>query len=170
MQTSHKYLDPVALSRIGGMELVARLVVEGFVTGLHKSPYQGFSVEFAEHRQYMPGDEIRYIDWKVYGKSDRYYIKKFEEETNLRAYILLDTSASMNYKHAAEGLTKFEYGCYLAATLTYLMLKQRDSRSCRVSTLRYRYYTIHSTERCRNTSTSDYVRFGKCYPPVRKPS
>ena len=100
MQTSHKYLDPVALSRIGGMELVARLVVEGFVTGLHKSPYQGFSVEFAEHRQYMPGDEIRYIDWKVFGKSDRYYVKKFEEETNLRAYILLDTSASMNYKHA----------------------------------------------------------------------
>ena len=127
MQTSHQYLDPVALSRIGGMELVARLVVEGFVTGLHKSPYQGFSVEFAEHRQYMPGDEIRYIDWKVYGKSDRYYVKKFEEETNLRAYILLDTSASMNYKHAEEGLTKFEYGCYLAATLTYLMLKQRDS-------------------------------------------
>lgn len=127
MQKSHKYLDPVALSRIGGMELVARLVVEGFVTGLHKSPYQGFSVEFAEHRQYMPGDEIRYIDWKVYGKSDRYYVKKYEEETNLRAYILLDTSASMGYKHAEEGLTKFEYGCYLAATLTYLMLKQRDS-------------------------------------------
>lgn len=127
MQTSHRYLDPVALSRIGSMELVARLVVEGFVTGLHKSPYQGFSVEFAEHRQYMPGDEIRYIDWKVFGKSDRYYIKKFEEETNLRGYILLDTSASMNYKHKDDSLTKFEYGGYLAATLTYLMLKQRDS-------------------------------------------
>ncbi len=130
MQTSHKYLDPVALSRIGSMELVARLVVEGFITGLHKSPYQGFSVEFAEHRQYMPGDEIRYIDWKVFGKSDRYYVKKFEEETNLRAYILLDTSASMNFSQGdteRKTLTKFEYGCYLAASLAYLMLKQRDS-------------------------------------------
>lgn len=127
MQTTHKYLDPVTLSRIGSMELVARLVVEGFVTGLHKSPYQGFSVEFAEHRQYMPGDEIRYIDWKVFGKSDRYYIKKFEEETNLRAYILLDTSASMNFKHTDSSITKFEYGCYLTASLAYLMLKQRDS-------------------------------------------
>ena len=127
MRTSHRYLDPVALSRLGGMELVARLVVEGFITGLHKSPYQGFSVEFAEHRQYMPGDEIRYIDWKVYGKSDRYYIKKFEEETNLRAYILLDASGSMNYKYDEKNITKFEYGCYLAASLTYLMLKQRDS-------------------------------------------
>ena len=127
MRTTHRYLDPLALSRLGGMELVARLVVEGFITGLHKSPYQGFSVEFAEHRQYMPGDEIRYIDWKVYGKSDRYYIKKFEEETNLRAYILLDISASMNYKYDEKSLTKFEYGCYLAASLAYLMLKQRDS-------------------------------------------
>ena len=143
------------------MELVARLVVEGFVTGLHKSPYQGFSVEFAEHRQYMPGDEIRYIDWKVYGKSDRYYVKKFEEETNLRAYILLDTSASMNYKHGEEGLTKFEYGCYLAATLTYLMLKQRDSVG--LSTLRHGYYALHSAERCCHTSASDYVRFRERY-------
>jgi len=127
MITSDKYIDPVALSRLGNMELVARLVVEGFITGLHKSPYQGFSVEFAEHRQYMPGDEIRYIDWKVFGKSDRYYVKKFEEETNLRAYIVLDASASMNYKYDDKGITKFEYGCYLAASLSYLMLKQRDS-------------------------------------------
>ena len=84
-KTSYNYLDPVALSRLGNMELVARLVVEGFITGLHKSPYQGFSIEFSEHRQYMPGYEVRHIDWKVYGKSDRYYVKKFEEETNLRA-------------------------------------------------------------------------------------
>lgn len=124
-----KYLDPVALSRLAGAELVARLVVEGFISGMHKSPYQGFSVEFAEHRQYMPGDEIRYIDWKVYGKSDRYYIKKFEEETNLKSYILLDTSGSMAFKdnEPSEGITKLEYGCYLAASLAYLMLKQRDS-------------------------------------------
>ena len=127
MRKSHKFLDPAALSRLGDMELVARLVVEGFITGLHKSPYQGFSVEFAEHRQYMPGDEIRYIDWKVYGKSDRYYVKKFEEETNLRTYILLDASRSMDYKYDEKTLTKFEYGCYLAASLSYLMLKQRDS-------------------------------------------
>jgi len=125
MRTSRKYLDPVALSKLGGLELVARLVVEGAVTGLHKSPYQGFSIEFAEHRQYMPGDEIRNIDWKVYAKSDRYYVKKYEEETNLRAYILLDASKSMDFK--SNGLSKLEYGCYLTASLSYLMLKQRDS-------------------------------------------
>ena len=127
MQTKHHYLDPVALSRLGNLELVARLVVEGFVTGLHKSPYQGFSVEFSEHRQYMPGDEIRHIDWKVFGKSDRYYVKKFEEETNLRAYLVLDASQSMTYQFDGSGISKLQYGCYLAASLTYLMLKQRDS-------------------------------------------
>jgi len=127
MQTKHHYLDPVALSRLGNLELVARLVVEGFVTGLHKSPYQGFSVEFSEHRQYMPGDEIRHIDWKVFGKSDRYYVKKFEEETNLRVYLVLDTSQSMTYQFDGSGISKLQYGCYLAASLTYLMLKQRDS-------------------------------------------
>jgi uncharacterized protein (DUF58 family) len=120
----HKFLDPVALSKLGGLELVARLVVEGFISGLHRSPYQGYSVEFAEHRQYMPGDEIKHIDWKVYAKSERFYIKKFEEETNLKAYILLDTSGSMGYKSG--GISKLDYGCYLAASLTYLMLRQRD--------------------------------------------
>lgn len=111
------------------MELTARLVVEGFISGLHKSPYQGFSVEFVEHRQYMPGDEIRYIDWKVYAKSDRFYVKKFEEETNLRSYIVIDVSGSMGYKSkkAFADLTKLEFGCYVAASLSYLMLKQRDS-------------------------------------------
>jgi uncharacterized protein (DUF58 family) len=126
---SRTYLDPGAISRLAGMELVARLVVEGFISGMHKSPYQGFSVEFVEHRQYMPGDEIRYIDWKVYGKSDRYYVKKFEEETNLKSYLLLDTSGSMAFKsdESSGEITKLEYGCYLAACLAYLMLKQRDS-------------------------------------------
>lgn len=129
MDEKRKYLDPSALSRLAGMEIAARLVVEGFISGMHKSPYQGFSVEFVEHRQYMPGDEIRYIDWKVYGKSDRYYIKKFEEETNLRSYLVLDTSGSMGFKSdkSSNSITKLEYGCYLAASLTYLMLKQRDS-------------------------------------------
>ena len=120
-----KYLDPTTVSRLAGMEMKARLVVEGFIVGLHKSPYHGFSVEFAEHRQYMPGDDIKHIDWKVYGKSDRFYIKQFEEETNLRGYILLDASASMGYK--SDHISKFEYGSYLAAALAFLMLRQQDA-------------------------------------------
>jgi uncharacterized protein (DUF58 family) len=120
-----KYLDPAVISRLGSMDIKARLVVEGFVSGLHRGPYKGFSVEFAEHRQYMPGDSIRYVDWKVYGKTDRFYIKEYEEETNLRAYLILDASGSMGY--SSDGITKLEYGCYLAASLAYLMLKQQDS-------------------------------------------
>jgi uncharacterized protein (DUF58 family) len=120
-----KYLDPAVVSRLKGMDIKARLVVEGFVSGLHRGPYKGFSVEFAEHRQYMPGDPIRYIDWKVYGKTDRFYIKEYEEETNLRAYIIMDGSGSMGY--SSNGMTKLEYGSYLAASLSYLMLKQQDS-------------------------------------------
>jgi uncharacterized protein (DUF58 family) len=100
-------------------------VVEGFITGLHKSPYHGFSVEFAEHRQYMPGDDIRHLDWKVYAKTDRFFVKQFEEETNLKAYLLLDASASMGY--TSHSVTKLQYASYLSAALSYLMLKQRDS-------------------------------------------
>lgn len=120
-----KYLDPAYISRISNLELRARLVVEGFIAGLHKSPYHGFSVEFAEHRQYMPGDEIKHIDWKVYGKTDRYFVKQFEEETNLKAYLLLDCSASMGY--AGSGVSKFQYASMLAAALAYLMIRQRDA-------------------------------------------
>jgi len=120
-----KYLDPAVISRLKGIDVKARLVVEGFVTGLHRGPYKGFSVEFAEHRPYMPGDPIRHIDWKVYGKTDRFYIKEYEEETNLRAYIILDASGSMGY--TSGGISKLEYGCYLGASLAYLMLKQQDS-------------------------------------------
>ena len=108
-----KYLDPVTVSRLKNMEMRARLVVEGFITGLHKSPYHGFSVEFAEHRPYNPGDDLRHVDWKVYAKSDRYYIKQYEEETNLRHYVVLDTSASMQYRYAGQ-ISKLEYGAYLA--------------------------------------------------------
>jgi uncharacterized protein (DUF58 family) len=108
------------------MELVARLVVEGFITGLHKSPYHGFSVEFAEHRQYMAGDEIKHIDWKIYGRTDRYYIKQFEEETNLKAYIVLDGSGSMAYASGGR-LTKLEYASYVAAALAQLLVQQRDA-------------------------------------------
>ena len=119
------YLTPEAVSKLGNMNLIARLVVEGFMTGLHRSPYHGFSVEFAEHRQYMPGDDIRHVDWKVYGKTDRYYVKQFEEETNLKAYILLDASASMAY--GSQGVSKFHYASWVAAALTYMMIKQRDA-------------------------------------------
>ena len=120
-----RFLQPEVISKLSNLELKARLVVEGFITGLHRSPYHGFSVEFAEHRQYMPGDPIRNIDWKLFAKSDRYFVKEFEEETNLKAYILLDASASMGY--TSSKISKLEYSRYLAASLTYLMLKQRDS-------------------------------------------
>jgi uncharacterized protein (DUF58 family) len=120
-----KYLNPEVVSKLASIELKARLVVEGFIVGLHRSPYHGFSVEFAEHRQYMPGDDFKHIDWKVYGKSDRFFIKQFEEETNLKAYILLDASNSMGFK--SNGITKLEYGSYLAASLSYLMLRQQDA-------------------------------------------
>jgi len=120
-----RFLKPDVVSKLSGMEIKARLVVEGFIAGLHKSPYHGFSVEFAEHRQYMPGDPLKNVDWKVYAKTDRFFIKEFEEETNLKAYILVDTSGSMGY--SSNSLNKLEYACYLSAALSYLMLKQRDS-------------------------------------------
>jgi uncharacterized protein (DUF58 family) len=118
-------LKPETVSSLSNLNLIARLVVEGFMTGLHKSPYHGFSVEFAEHRQYMPGDDIKHVDWKVYAKTDRYYVKQFEEETNLKAYLLLDSSASMSY--ASGRISKHRYATFLAAALAYLMIKQRDS-------------------------------------------
>jgi uncharacterized protein (DUF58 family) len=107
------------------MELRARMVVEGFIQGMHRSPYHGFSVEFAEYRQYMPGDAPRYVDWKVYGKTDRYYVKEFEEETNLKGIILLDKSASMGF--SGRGITKLRWGSLLAAALAFLMIKQQDA-------------------------------------------
>jgi len=120
------YLDPASVAQLENMELRARLIVEGFITGLHRSPYHGFSVEFAEHRPYNPGDELRHVDWRVYAKTDRYYIKQYEEETNLRHHVVLDTSPSMHYQ--GEGpVTKLEYGAYLAAALHNLMLRQRDA-------------------------------------------
>lgn len=133
-----KYLNPEVVSRLSSIELKARLVVEGFIVGLHRSPYHGFSVEFAEHRQYMPGDDFKHIDWKVYGKSDRFFIKQFEEETNLKGYILLDASNSMGYK--SDGITKLEYGSYLAASLSYLMLRQQDAPGLLVYDERIRSY------------------------------
>ena len=122
-----QYLDFDVVARISNMQLLAKVVVEGFILGLHRSPYRGFSVEFAEYRQYTPGDEIKHIDWKVYGKTDRYYIKQFEEETNLTCHILLDASGSMAYKSRETGLSKLQYGSCLAACLSYFMMRQRDA-------------------------------------------
>jgi len=117
-------LDPAVVARLGTLELRARTVVEGFISGLHRSPFKGFSVEFAEYRQYIHGDDLSTIDWKVYARSDRYYVKKFEEETNLDCQLLIDVSGSMAY--GSQGITKFEYAACLAASLGYLMNRQRD--------------------------------------------
>lgn len=119
------YFDPKVLAGISNLALRARWVVEGLMSGVHKSRAKGFSVEFEEHREYSPGDEIRRIDWKALGKFDRYFIKEYEDETNLRAYLLLDASASMNY--ASDGITKFDYACTLTASLAYLILRQQDA-------------------------------------------
>ena len=121
-----KYLDPSIVSKLNSLELKARLVVEGFLVGLHKSPYHGFSVEFSEHRPYMQGDSLKNIDWKVYGKTEKFFIKQFEEETNLICHIILDVSKSMDYAYE-KNIKKIEYASMLSASLIYLMLKQQDS-------------------------------------------
>ena len=124
-QTSRRFLPPEAVARISRLEILARNVVEGFLSGLHRSPYFGQSVEFAQHREYAPGDDIRRIDWKVWSKTDRYYIKQYEEETNLRTTLLVDLSESMLF--GSGRLTKYEYACQIAASLGYLLLRQQDS-------------------------------------------
>jgi uncharacterized protein (DUF58 family) len=122
---TRQYLDPAVIARLGTLELKARTIVEGLLSGLHRSPFKGFSVEFAEYRQYIHGDDLATIDWKVYARSDRYYVKKFEEETNLDCHLLLDVSGSMGY--GSRGLTKLEYASYLAASIAYLVNRQRDA-------------------------------------------
>lgn len=124
-QTSRRFLPPEAVARIARLEILARNVVEGFLSGLHRSPYFGQSVEFAQHREYAPGDDIRRIDWKVWSKTDRFYIKQYEEETNLRTTLLVDLSESMLF--GSGKLTKYEYACQIAASLAYLLLRQQDS-------------------------------------------
>jgi len=123
MKDKARYLDPEVLARLSNLELKARLVVEGFLTGLHHSPYKGFSQEFTDYRLYISGDEIKRIDWKVYARRDRFYIKEYQEETNLRGYILLDKSGSMGY---GKKITKLDYGKFLSACLAYLLFKQHD--------------------------------------------
>jgi hypothetical protein len=122
----YRFLDPAALARVKNLSVIARGVVEGFISGMHSSPYHGFSVEFAEHRDYTPGDNIRYLDWRMLARTDRLYVKQYEEETNLRAQIVLDTSASMLYR-ANSKLSKLSYGAYLTAVLAYLMTRQQDA-------------------------------------------
>jgi uncharacterized protein (DUF58 family) len=122
---AHSYIDPATLMRIKNLELRARLVVEGFLSGMHRSPYHGFSVEFTEYRQYTPGDDPRYLDWKLFARSDRYYLKRFEDETNLRAYLLVDLSRSMGYGSLA--YDKATYAKTAAATIAYFLSLQRDA-------------------------------------------
>ncbi len=125
MRQYRKYLDPRTLSRIAGLEVRARHVVEGYLAGLHRSPFHGRSVEFAEHRPYTFGDELKHIDWRLWARSDRFYVKLYEEETNVRAHFLMDASASMGYRSGS--LSKYDYGATLAASLAYLLLLQQDA-------------------------------------------
>ncbi len=121
-----KYLDPAVISKLASLDIKTKFVVEGFMLGLHRSPYHGFSIEFSQHRPYIQGDSLKDVDWKIYGKTDRYFIKQYEEETNLKAHILLDTSGSMNY--ASEGqVSKLEYGKVLASVLAFMLIKQNDA-------------------------------------------
>ncbi len=119
-----RFIDPAALARIGNLELVARWVVEGFISGLHRSPHLGFSTDFAEHRPYVPGDDIRHIDWRLYARTERFYLKEYESDTNTNFMVLLDVSGSMGY--GSSGITKLTYAKYLAASLTYFSHRQRD--------------------------------------------
>ena len=125
-QDYKKFLDPVVISKLKTLELKARMVVEGFKVGLHRSPYHGFSVEFSEHRPYMQGDALKNVDWKVFAKSEKYYIKQFEEETNLISHIFVDASKSMQFKHSGK-VSKIDYAAILAAALAYVMINQQDS-------------------------------------------
>src|SRR5262245_33216442 len=125
MSTAERYLNPNVIAQVGRLDLRAKFIVEGFLSGLHASPFQGFSVEFSEHRKYTPGDDLKDLDWNVYAKTDRYYVKKFQAETNVTGYLVMDLSGSMAYTYRQE-LTKFEYAICLAAALGYLMIHQQD--------------------------------------------
>jgi len=120
-------LDPAVLAKLGGLKLRVRAITEGVLTGLHRSPHHGQSVEFAEHREYAPGDELRHLDWKAYGKFDRYYIKRYEQETNLRAHLVVDASGSMGFRGSEDRLTKLEYASALAASMAWLLVRQQDA-------------------------------------------
>ncbi|HEY1785754.1 MAG TPA: DUF58 domain-containing protein, partial [Pirellulales bacterium] len=133
-----KYLDPVALAQLKNLGLAARLVVEGLFAGQHRSPHKGFSIEFAEHRQYVPGDETRYLDWKLLAKRDRLYLKQYEEQTSLRCFLVVDASRSMAYRHGGS-MSKLEYACYSAASLAFLMQSQHDAYGLQVCDTKVRF-------------------------------
>src|SRR6516165_1368146 len=125
MASTEKYLKPEVIRQVSRLDLRAKFIIQGFLTGLHASPFHGFSVEFSEHRKYVPSDDLKNLDWNIYAKTDRYYIKKFEAETNMTGYLVMDLSESMAWTYRQE-LTKFEYGICLAAALGYLMIHQQD--------------------------------------------
>ncbi len=127
MEESPKSLDPRTLAKLKGLHLRAQHIVEGYVAGLHRSPYHGFSIEFAEHREYAPGDDLRYVDWKVFGRTDKFYLKQFDDETNLICHLVLDVSESMSYRGPDSPLSKFEYAQSVAAALAWLVLQQQDA-------------------------------------------
>lgn len=124
---ARRYLDPAIVARLKNLDVRARLVVEGFIAGMHRSPFHGFSVEFAEHRPYMPGDPLKNLDWKVWARSDRYLVKQYTEETNLRCHLLVDLSGSMGFKSARAAMSKLDYARSLSAALAYLMIGQQDA-------------------------------------------
>lgn len=126
-EDARRYLDPAVLVKIGGLDLRARRLVQGFISGMHRSPYRGFSIEFAEHRKYSQGDDLRFLDWKVFGRTDKHYIKQYEQETNLHLLLLVDCSESMSYRSAASPMTKRDYATTIAAALGYLALQQSDA-------------------------------------------
>ena len=161
------YLDPAGLARIGNLELIAKQVVEGFLTGKHRSPYHGFSVEYLDHRSYTPGDEMRMLDWKVLARTDKYYVKLYEDETNLRATILLDCSKSMDFGKGGEasdqGLSKLQWGSYLAAALAYLLIRQNDAVGLMLFDTKVRTYIppkAHPTQYRRILDALDGVECG----------
>ncbi len=158
-----RYLDPTALSRFGLSPLLAKLVVEGFLSGLHQSPFHGFSVEFADHREYVPGDDLKFIDWHLYARTDHYYIKRYEEETNVRCHILLDHSASMSFGTAKQ--TKWDYSCFLASCLAYMMLKQQDAVGC---ALLGSQPGLITPPRCRGSHLRQIMRLMIQNPPAGK--
>jgi uncharacterized protein (DUF58 family) len=153
MPDSKRFLHPEAIKRISRMDLRARHIVEGFLSGMHRSPYFGQSVEFLQHREYTPGDDLRHIDWKVWAKQDRFFVKQYEEDTNLRATLLVDVSNSMRYGDGP--LNKYEYACTIAACLAYLLLKQQDAVGCVAFDQQIRMKVPTLTKRTHLTSVID---------------
>jgi len=166
--TEQKFLDPRVLARISNLQLVAKTVVEGFLTGLHRSPHHGVSIEFAEYRPYSPGDEPRSVDWNVFARTDRYYVKKYHGETNTQIHIVLDASGSMNYR--SSGISKFEYGSFLAASLAFFAMHQRDAVGLLLFDTEVRHniparsrvgqlsWILHALDQARPSKETDFVR------------